>query len=380
MSRFHSLLKMSLSASLVCGLLCIPVSATETDDALKSLQAVDHQAKGNQAAQQAYQVLIQQDRSVLPEILEAFDGANPLAENYLRSAFEVVAANGDGDVPVEQLETYLANLENNQKARSLVFEYLSKSYPGKMDARLDKMLKDPSADIRYKAVQKVLDRAAELKKDNPDEAIATYRRALEGATEAGQVKTITEALKKAGESVDLHQHFGLLTDWKIIGPFDNKDMKAFDVVYPPEKELDFSATYDGMEGEVQWQVISTDDDMGNVDIAKSIGPYKGAVMYMYTEYVSPKDQDIYVRMATSNAWKLWNNDELVFAREEYHRGMRWDQYRVPISLKKGTNRLLFKILQNEMTQDWAQDYSVQFRLTDKSGQAVLPSESYDPTK
>jgi hypothetical protein len=330
---------------------------------------------------QAYQSLIEQDRSVLPAILKAFNGANPLAENYLRSAFEVLVTRGDGEIPVKELQMYLADRDNNQKARAMVFEYLSKRDPDKMNAMLDGMLDDPSAGIRYLAVQKVLDRAKAYEKQGQQEqAVAAYRKALQGATVESQVQAINTALKKAGVKVDLQQHFGLVTDWKIIGPFDNTDESAFDVVYPPETELDFSATYDGKTGKVSWQIIGSDHDMGKVDIAKSIAPHKGAVMYMYTEYVSPKAQDVYVRMATSNAWKLWVNDELVFAREEYHRGMRWDQYRVPVSLRKGSNSILLKILQNEQTQSWAQDYSVQFRITDGSGKALLPTESYDPAK
>lgn len=378
MIRVLSLFTIALQASLLYG---TNLFAQETPDALKTIRAVSHQAEGNVAAKKAYQSLIRRDRSVLPEILDAFNGANPLAENYLRSAFEVVAANGEGDLPVKQLEAYLADAENNQKARAMVFEYLSRQNPDKMHAMLDGMLRDPSADIRYLAVQKVLDQAKTYDKEGQQkQAVAAYRNALQGATVESQVRTINQALKKAGVHVDLQAHFGLVTDWRIIGPFDNTDESAFDVVYPPETELDFSATYDGKTGKVGWQVIGSDQDMGKVDIAKSIAPHKGAVMYMYTEYISPKKQDVYVRMATSNAWKLWVNDELVFAREEYHRGMRWDQYRVPVSLRKGSNSILLKILQNEQTQDWAQDYSVQFRITDASGKALLPTESYDPTR
>ena len=381
MIRFRSFVSSTVQLTLFYGVLQATAFSQSTDDSLKAIRAVSHQAEGNVAAGKAYQSLIKQDRSVLPAVLKAFNGANPVAANYLRSAFEVLVADGKGEIPVKELEDYLADRKNNQKARSMVFEYLSKRDPEKMNAMLDSMLDDPSAGIRYKAVEKVIDQAKAYEKEGQqDKAVATYRQALQGATQETQVKAINQALKKAGVKVDLQQHFGLLTGWKIIGPFDNTGESAFDVVYPPEKELDFSATYDGKTGKVSWQVIDTNQDMGTVDIAKSIAPHKGAVMYMYTEYVSPKKQDVYVRMATSNAWKLWVNDELVFAREEYHRGMRWDQYRVPVSFQKGTNRILLKILQNEQTQDWAQDYSVQFRITDESGKALLSTKTYDPTK
>ena len=355
--------------------------AQSVSDLVKTIKQVDHKAAGNAEAAKAYDVLIQGDRETLPAILLAFEGANPLAENYLRSAFEVVAEKGAGDVPQAALVKILSEKSHNQNARSLTFEWLKANDEATAEKFLESALLDPSPDIRRLAVAKQIELA---KATEGDDATAIWKTALSGALDEDQVKEIASALKKAGEDVDLVKHFGLLTEWKIIGPFDNKDMKAFDVVYPPEKEIDFSATYEGMKGEAKWQTITTDDSFGTVDIGKSIFNHKGSVMYMYTEFNAAEAGEVWFRLATSNAWKLWVNGELVFAREEYHRGMRWDQYRVQAALKKGKNVLQFKILQNEMTQDWAQDYSVQFRVCNKEGVAILPTAPYqaalDPTK
>ena len=372
----HTLTQLSLTILFLAGQLASPkLSLADIENDLKTILAVDHQATGNVEGQQAYQSLIAQNRSVLPTILQAMNGANPLAANYLRSAFEVIVDQGDGDLPLKELMSFLNDQGNDQKARAMVFEFVKERDPDKADKLLDSMLTDSSAEIRYQAVQKVLDAAKKLA---GDEQIKTFQKALMGATDEAQVKEIKAALKKADIEIDLQKHYGLLTNWRIIGPFDNKEMKAFDIAYPPEKEINFSASYKGVEGEVKWQTITTDDEMGTVDIAESIAPYKGAVMYMYSEFISDSDQDVYFRMATANAWKLWVNDQLMFAREEYHRGMRWDQYRVQVPLKKGTNRIFFKILQNEQTQDWAQRYALQMRVCDQSGRGILPVESYKP--
>lgn len=353
------------------------LSSADLSQDLETIQAVDHRAEGNLAAQTAYDSLISADKSNLPTLLKAFNEANPLALNYLRSAFEVIVAKGDGELPMPELLEYLNDQDNNQKARAMVFDLIKKNSPEKAEKMLDEMVTDSSAEIRYQAVEKLLGQADKLSGDAKKEA---YLKALQGASEEGQVTQIRDSLTELDVDVNLQKHFGLLTQWKVIGPFDNKDTKAFDIAYPPETELDFSATYEGVEGDVQWQTIDTEDPMGSVDIAKSIGPYKGAVMYMYSEYASPAQQEVYFRLATANAWKLWVNGELVFAREEYHRGMRWDQYRIPVSLKEGENKILFKILQNEQEQSWAQKYEVQLRVCDKSGQGLLPEQPFDPTK
>jgi hypothetical protein len=95
-------------------------------------------------------------------------------------------------------------------------------------------------------------------------------------------------------------------------------------------------------------------------------------MYATTTWDSADDQQVEVRLGTPNAWKLWVNGKQVFEREEYHRSSAVDQYKVPVTLKAGVNVLLFKICQNEQTQEWAQRYQFQLRICDSTGSAVLP--------
>lgn len=363
--------------AVLCASVGAPAVAAETAELLKAIRAVDHNGAGAEQARAAYAELVQSDRSSLTEILAALNGANPLASNYLRSAFEVIADAEQGDSPQAALLAFLGDRDNHPRARALAFEWIAKHDADLADNLLDGMLLDPSSELRRRSVQKRLDRAKELTAaGDADASKAAYQEALQGAIDEDQVQQIAQALKKSGEEVDLVRHFGLLTEWKIIGPFDNKDQKGFDVPYPPESELKFDAAYEGMKGEVRWQSIAAEDAMGKIDIAKQVAPHKGAVMYMYTEYEAREAGEVWFRLATPNAWKLWVNDDLAFARGEYHRGMRWDQYRVKVSLRQGNNRLLFKILQNEQTQDWAQTYALQFRVCDGEGVAILPVKKY----
>ena len=130
----------------------------------------------------------------------------------------------------------------------------------------------------------------------------------------------------------------------------------------------------GQLGETRWQKLSTAHDYGILDIAKTLKPYKGAVMYATTTFVSNSARSVELRLGTPNAWKLWVNGQLQFSREEYHRGMKLDQYRVPCVLKPGANTILLKICQNEQDQDWAQRYQFQVRTCDVSGIAVLSAD------
>jgi hypothetical protein len=155
-----------------------------------------------------------------------------------------------------------------------------------------------------------------------------------------------------------------------VGPFNNKEKKGYFKTYPPENEIKLEAAYQGELGEVKWQKLTSDDQYGIFDIAKAISPYKGAIMYATTEFVSNEKQQVELRLGTPNAWKMWVNGKLLFGREEYHRGMTIDQYRVPVTLNPGKNTILLKLCQNEQTESWAQRYQFQLRVCKASGIAV----------
>ena len=174
--------------------------------------------------------------------------------------------------------------------------------------------------------------------------------------------------------MDLQDHYGVIKTWKVVAPFDNKDEKGFDVEYGPERgdlsDPDRNAQYESADGKSGWVTFRTDDPEGVLDLAAEVGPLKGTTAYATTAIDSPREQRVELRLATANAWKLWQNGELLFSREEYHRGMQFDQYIVPTTLKKGRNVLVLKILQNEMDESWAQRWSFSVRVTDPNGRAA----------
>ncbi|HET6425814.1 MAG TPA: hypothetical protein VFG20_19140 [Planctomycetaceae bacterium] len=112
-----------------------------------------------------------------------------------------------------------------------------------------------------------------------------------------------------------------------------------------------------------------------MNLVKALAPHKGAITYATAEFQSPKAQSVEIRLGTPNAWKLWVNGELVFGRDEYHRGEQLDQYKVPVKLQPGRNVILLKVCQNEQTEEWAQDWKYRLRVCTNSGSAVLPSDT-----
>lgn len=369
-------------AALMLTAITIPVadiSAADLSSDLAAIRSVSREGQGNEAAAAAVRSLSKASASDLLQILESFEGASPLAVNYLRNVVESIADRNLSDnksLPAKQLEEFVLERSNDPRARRLAFEVLIRVDSTAENRLIPQMLLDPSPEFRRDAVQQLVAEAESLGSDAGNKAKQLYRKALSGATDSDLVKKISRSLKKLGDEVDLVQHFGFLTNWRIVGPFDNRDFIGFDKSYAPEEELDFAAKLKAKEGqEVAWGEITTSDEFGIIDIAKSVAPHKGAVMYLATSYESAADRNVEFRFGTPNAWKLWVNGKFLFGRDEYHRGMAIDQYRVPAKLKAGKNVILLKLCQNEQDDDWAQRYQIQIRVCDPSGVAVLPVTS-----
>lgn len=353
------------------GLLLSVCTAADTDSLVKMIKAIGREGQGNREANQAVSELSQQDAATLPAVLLGFRDANPLAANYLRGAVEAIAdraLKAGKPLPTESLEKLIRNIEQDPRGRRLAFELLTRVDRSAADRIIPDMLLDPSPEFRRDAVARLIVAGEKSLMDkDADAAKATLKKALSGATDDDQVKTIAKQLKEMKEEVDLQKHFGFLTGWQFIGPFDNVGLKGFDTVYPPEEKLDFAAKYAGQKGEVKWDKTATDHEYGIVNVAKQIAPYKGAAMYLTTEFHSPTARSVEFRLGTPNAWKLWVNGKQLFGRDEYHRGMAIDQYRVRGEVKAGANTILLKLCQNEQTEEWAQRYEFQIRVADLSG-------------
>lgn len=344
---------------------------------IAAIKAVSQEGKGQARAVEAARALEAAPAATAITILAAMDDANPLAMNWLRGVFEVIAdrALEARELSAGDLEAFVKERSHHPRARRLAYEWLLKVDPTAEARFIPTMLNDPSPEMRRDAVAQVIAEAEQLDdQGKPDLAKEAWQRALSGVVDEDQFNTIAAALKTLGAPVDRVRHFGLLTDWYVIGPFDNREMKGFDVAYPPETEIDLAAEYEGLKGTVRWERYSSDNTKGVFDLAKLTAPHKGAVDYAFREFVSEREQPVEFRLATQNAWKLWLNGELLFAREEYHRGIRFDQYVISGRLKSGRNTLLLKVCQNEMEQDWAQTWQFQFRVCDLRGRAVHPVE------
>ncbi|MGL4553655.1 MAG: hypothetical protein ACRC33_21035 [Gemmataceae bacterium] len=365
---------LTLTLAAAAGISLLPAAEDAAAPLIQTIQKVGPLGAGNAEAAAAWKSLAKSGPEALLPILHALKADAPLAANWLRPAFEAVAAKAlvAKELPAAGLAAFLEDTKNDPSARRLAYEWLLKADPTAADRYLPKMLKDPAPEMRRDAVRVAIEHGDKLAKaDEKDAAKLAYQKALTGACDPDQVDAIAAALKKSGVSVDLQKHFGVVSVWHLAAPFEHAGRSGWDVAYPPEKAVDLKATYDGKDGvKVKWEPTTTADPHGVVDINKAIKPYKGAVCYAFATVESAQDQDIEFRAACICALKVFVNGKPVFAREEYHHGSNIDQYTAKGKLKAGTNDILLKVCQNEQKEPWAQTWRFQLRLTDAVGAAA----------
>lgn len=358
----------------------VSAQAVEVDlkPALMTLKKVGPEGRGNAEAAGAWQTISKADAQSIPVLLAAMDDANDLAVNWLRAAVDTIVdreLKAGGKLPTDALRAFLGGTRHHPRARRLAFELIARVEPVEADKLVPTFADDPSVELRRDAVQRLLD-TADKRLAAEDKAGATkgFRAALNAARDEAQIKKAAAELRKLGQEVDLPRHFGFLMEWKIVGPFDNAKLVGFDAVYPPEKSVNLAIELDGKSGKVRWSDYATKDDYGMVDFNKPFGDHKGVTAYAYTEFNATGARPAELRLGCKNGWKIWFNGQLIFGRDEYHRGSRLDQYRFPIELKAGKNTILVKACQNEEVKDWTKEWQFQLRVCDATGTAILAKD------
>lgn len=355
-------------------LLSLALCAAEIEPLLKQLKAVGREGVGNVEANAAWKELTQIGGSALIPALTAFENASPSAVNWLRTAVDAIAERelaAGRKLQAAELEAFLKDEKRDPAARRLAYEWLVKVDRTAPDRLLPGMLNDSSVDLRRDAVARVLTEAENQLAKDKAAATRTYHTALASARDKDQVDLIAKQLKTLGVEVDLPKHFGFITRWALVGPFDNRKGIGFNAAYPPEKTVDLKASYQGKDVAVlDWAEHVTPDPYALVDLNKAIAKHMGATAYAYAVVESPREQLVQVRAGSNNAVKLFLNGKQVYLRDEYHHGQRMDQHIGHGTLQAGRNEVLIKICQNEQTEQWAQSWSFQLRLCDSVGGAV----------
>jgi tetratricopeptide (TPR) repeat protein len=151
------------------------------------------------------------------------------------------------------------------------------------------------------------------------------------------------------KAVEYYNKNNAITDWLLIGPFDNTSASGFDKKYAPEQEINIEKTYEGQRGiPVKWFKVDKIRHDNWIDILRYFSN-QNAVFYGNTFIHSEIKQTVQIRLGTSGALKAFLNDELIIEYfDENNNDV--DTYIIETDLQKGWNRLLIKCSYSEITQ------------------------------
>ncbi len=351
-------------------------AAGDISEPLRQLGAIDSADEPASVAA-AWKQVAQADVRQLPRVLTAINTEHPLAANWLRSAADAMVerAIAEGQpLPLDELEQFIGETQHDPRARRLAFELLREVEPKRAESLIPAMLQDPSVELRRESVALRMAEAEQYQQSGePQSAITAYRQALDGARDEDQVKQIAESLRGLDQELDLPRHFGFIQSWQLIAPFDNTGQAGLEIAYPPESTIDLQAEYAGKDSPARWQAYSGKDDFGTIDFNKPFGALKEVAGYAWTEFNSDSEQQVELRLGCKTSWAIWVNGEKLFSHNEYHRGVKMDQYRVNAKFKPGPNEILMKVCQNEQIEDWTVEWEFQLRVCDATGTAILPA-------
>lgn len=176
-----------------------------------------------------------------------------------------------------------------------------------------------------------------------DKVAATIQK-FERIVNEHQIKSLAESrAKDVGDFIDKVKHAPtFISDWWIIGPFDNTERQGFDAVHPPESSFDTTAQYTAKENQqVKWQPY-TNQRSGYIDFTKLYTPVDDVLAYAYRKIHVSEDTTMELGIGSNDGVKVWVNGKLELSQKS-SRKAEPNQDMITVSLKKGDNSILLKV-------------------------------------
>ncbi len=162
------------------------------------------------------------------------------------------------------------------------------------------------------------------------------------------------------DAARLRDRLGFITDWLVIGPFDNERGGGFNASLGPEKELDLLAEYDGKDRSISWRKNPCTPITGFIDFDALFKPRNQSLAYALCFLETNREKDIALRLGSDEAFKVFFNGREIH-KLDARRLLSFDQDVIGLRLKPGKNALLLKVC--DKTGNWG----FAARLTEPDG-------------
>ena len=133
-----------------------------------------------------------------------------------------------------------------------------------------------------------------------------------------------------------------ITDWWLIGPFDNTNRKGIEKVYPPEKEYNADKSYAGKDNQmVSWIEFDGKSDE-YISLAKLFKPSDEGVVYARRIFNLENEAVLKIGLGTNDGVKMWVNGKLVHTNIVGRPALPNEDV-VSVQFHKGENVVLLKV-------------------------------------
>ncbi len=146
-----------------------------------------------------------------------------------------------------------------------------------------------------------------------------------------------------------------ITDWWLIGPFDNTNRKGIEKVYLPEKEFAPKNTYPGRNNKMVswWEYDGKSDEY--ISLAKLFNPSDEGVVYARRLFNLKNKTVVKIGLGTNDGVKMWVNGKLVHEDIAARTAMPNEDI-LSVSFNKGENVVLLKI--DQLGGGWGFYFSI----------------------
>jgi HEAT repeat protein len=174
------------------------------------------------------------------------------------------------------------------------------------------------------------------------------------------VRRAAQVMRAIGKPLDLAAKDGFLTEYWVLGPFDDREKLRKADALPTDAAVNLAEPVAFEEQTREWRYRPSDDPLGHLDFEQAVARRDNVGAYAYVEFEVAEAQDVLLKVGSDDDVVCWLNGEKV---DEFldNRGWSPDQDTVKARLRAGTNRLLCKVLNGG--GQWA----LSARLTDREG-------------
>jgi Tfp pilus assembly protein PilF len=168
---------------------------------------------------------------------------------------------------------------------------------------------------------------------------------------------------------EVSDQLGFLSDWSLIGPFDNERGGGFQKKEEPENGWASDLDVRGKERNVRWRRVPVESPLlGVLELKDLMRPNEQAACYLRTAFRVTKRQIIHLRFGSSEAIKVWIDGSLGI-EANVRRPLGFDQNVVAAELEEGWHEVLVKVCTQEL------GWKFRCRLTDADGVALTRVET-----